>query len=68
MGTVAFLPDKKKIEQLHFEDGWQSQLSTRFSCGKKMTVSIEVTCDGCRLEFELIFSSPPLAFDLMEMG
>ncbi|KAG1728837.1 uncharacterized protein EDB91DRAFT_1160518 [Suillus paluster] len=60
MGTVVFLPGKQKIEQ--------SQLPTRFSCGKKATVSIEVACDGCRLEFEQIFSSPPLAFDLMEIG
>ncbi|KAG1748352.1 uncharacterized protein EDB91DRAFT_1327650 [Suillus paluster] len=68
MGTVAFLPEKEKIEQLHFEDGWQLRLPTRFSCGKKTTVSIEVACVGCRLEFEQIFSSPPLAFDLMEIG
>ncbi|KAG1735315.1 uncharacterized protein EDB91DRAFT_1083769 [Suillus paluster] len=68
MGTVAFLPEKEKIEQLHFEDGWQSQLPTRFSCGKKATVSIEVACDSCKLEFEQIFSIPPLGFDLMEIG
>ncbi|KAG0705814.1 hypothetical protein DFH29DRAFT_1029081 [Suillus ampliporus] len=68
MGTVAFLPEKEKIGQLHFEDGWQSQLPTRFSCGKQATVSIEVACDSCRLEFEQIFSIPPLGFDLIEIG
>jgi hypothetical protein len=60
MGTVAFFPEKEKIEQLRLEDGWQSQLPTRFSCGEKATVSIEVACDGCKLEFEQLFSIPPL--------
>jgi hypothetical protein len=60
MGTVAFLPEKEKIEQLELEDGWQSLMPTRFSCGEKATVSIEVTCEGCRLEFEQLFSTPPL--------
>jgi hypothetical protein len=60
MGTVAFLPEKEKIKQLKFEDGWQSQLPTRFPCGEDATVSIEVACDGCRIEFEQLFSSPPL--------
>ncbi|KAG1876363.1 hypothetical protein F4604DRAFT_1680529 [Suillus subluteus] len=68
MGTVAFLPQKEKIEQLELEDGWESLLPTRFSCGEKMTVSIEVACEGCRLEFEQLFSFPPLAFDLTEIG
>jgi hypothetical protein len=60
MGTVAFLPEKEKIKRLKLEDGWQSQLPTRFSCGENATVSIEVACDGCRIEFEQLFSSPPL--------
>ncbi|KAG1736943.1 hypothetical protein EDD22DRAFT_959693 [Suillus occidentalis] len=69
MGTVAFLPEKEKIEQLGLEDGWQSQLATRFSCGKKASVvTIEVACDSCNIEFEQLFSIPPLAFDLMEIG
>ncbi|KAG1861281.1 hypothetical protein F4604DRAFT_1788292 [Suillus subluteus] len=68
MGTVAFLSDKEKEELLDFEDGWQSLMPTRFSCGEKMTVSIEVACEGCRLEFEQLFSSPALAFDLLEIG
>jgi hypothetical protein len=61
MGTVAFLPEKEKIEQLGLEDGWQSQLATRFSCGKEASVvTIEVACDSCRIEFEQLFSIPPL--------
>lgn len=61
MGTVAFLPEKEKIEQLGLEDGWQSQLATRFSCGKEAAViTVEVACNSCRLEFEQIFSVPPL--------
>lgn len=69
MGTVAFLPEKEKVEQLGLEDGWQSQLATRFSCGKKASVvTVEVACDSCRIEFEQLFSVPPLAFDLMEIG
>ncbi|KAG1764514.1 hypothetical protein EDD22DRAFT_845810 [Suillus occidentalis] len=69
MGTVAILPEKEKIEQLGLEDGWQSQLATRFSCGKKASVvTIEVACDSCNIEFEQLFSIPPLAFDLMEIG
>lgn len=68
MGTVGFFPDKEKIEQLELEDGWQSLMATRFPCGEEGTLSIEVACEGCRLEFEQVFSSPPLAFDLMEIG
>ncbi|KAG1847091.1 hypothetical protein C8R48DRAFT_615858 [Suillus tomentosus] len=61
MGTVAFLPEKEKIEQLGLEDGWQSQLATRFSCGKEAAViTVEVACNSCRLDFEQIFSVPPL--------
>ncbi|KAG0700227.1 hypothetical protein DFH29DRAFT_832760 [Suillus ampliporus] len=60
MGTVAFLPEKEKIDQLQLQDGWQSLMPTRFSCGEKATVSIEVACEGCELEFEQLFSFPPL--------
>ena len=60
MGTVAFLPEKEKIEQLQLEDGWQSLMPTRFSCGENATVSIEVACTGCRLEFDQLFSNRPL--------
>ncbi|KAG1761150.1 hypothetical protein EDD22DRAFT_954298 [Suillus occidentalis] len=38
MGTMAFLPEKEKIEQLGLEDSWQSQLATQFSCGKEASV------------------------------
>ncbi|OJA16843.1 hypothetical protein AZE42_03621 [Rhizopogon vesiculosus] len=68
MGTVAFLPEKEKIKQLKLEDGWESLMPTRFSCGEKAIVSIEVACEGCRLEFEQLFSIPPLAFDMMKIG
>ncbi|OJA17408.1 hypothetical protein AZE42_13147 [Rhizopogon vesiculosus] len=35
MGTVAFLPEKEKIEQVELEDGWQSLIPTRFSCDEE---------------------------------
>jgi hypothetical protein len=61
MGTVAFLPEKEKIEQLGLEDGWQSQLATQFSCGKEASViTVEVACDNCRIKFKQLFSIPPL--------
>ncbi|KAG1876333.1 hypothetical protein F4604DRAFT_1760997, partial [Suillus subluteus] len=60
MGTVSFLPEKEKIEQLQLQDRWQALMPTRFSCGEKMTVSIEVACEGCELEFEQVLSFPPL--------
>jgi hypothetical protein len=61
MGTVAFLPEKENIEQLGLEDGWQSQLATRFSCGKEASfITIEVACDNCRIKFKQLFAIPLL--------
>ncbi|KIM89627.1 hypothetical protein PILCRDRAFT_812454 [Piloderma croceum F 1598] len=69
MGTVAFLPEKERSDQLNYEDGWQLRAPTpRFACGEKATYTIEVACKGCKLEFEQIFSSPALAFDLVQIG
>ncbi|OAX39648.1 hypothetical protein K503DRAFT_674156, partial [Rhizopogon vinicolor AM-OR11-026] len=62
MSTVPFLPEKEGIEQLELEDRWQSLIPAWFSCGEKATVSIEVTCEGCRLEFEQCFSAPAIEF------
>ncbi|KAG1765971.1 hypothetical protein EV702DRAFT_1151015 [Suillus placidus] len=57
IGTVAFLPEKEKIEWLGLEDGWQSQLATRFSCGEEASViTVEIAYNSGRIEFEQLFS------------
>ncbi|EGN98465.1 hypothetical protein SERLA73DRAFT_169425 [Serpula lacrymans var. lacrymans S7.3] len=69
MGTVAFLPEEEMIDQLDLEDGWQlSDPTPRFACGQKETYTIEVSCEGCSLEYEQILSLPALAFDLFQIG
>lgn len=57
MGTVAFLPDKERVEKFDLEDGWELKASTRFPC---VIYTIEVACEGCTLEFDQIFSDPAL--------
>jgi len=69
LGTVAFLPDEERKQLFDLEDGWQLKPPTpRFPCGEKGNLTIEVACEGCTLEFDQIFSDPPLAFDLLEIG
>lgn len=60
MGTVAFLPEKEKIEKFELEDGWELGAPTRFPCTNGTIYTIEVACKGCTLEFDQIFSDPPL--------
>ncbi|KAH7927402.1 hypothetical protein BV22DRAFT_1031891 [Leucogyrophana mollusca] len=35
-----------------------------FDCGGDSRIAIEVACNDCRLNFEQVFSSPPMAFDV----
>jgi hypothetical protein len=38
-----------------------TRVAKTFSCGKKASVvTVEVACDSCKIEFEQLFSVPPL--------
>ncbi|KDQ06588.1 hypothetical protein BOTBODRAFT_246239 [Botryobasidium botryosum FD-172 SS1] len=69
LGTIAFMPEREMMKELHREDGWQLGPPTpRFACGGEAVYTVEVACSGCTLEFEQVFSFPPLAFDIMQLG
>jgi len=68
MGTVNFTSqlDQKRYRKL---TGQQLKLPTPlFNCKGDVDLTVEVTCSACRLEFDQIFSDPPLGFELIELG
>ncbi|KAH9924181.1 uncharacterized protein B0H18DRAFT_955577 [Fomitopsis serialis] len=69
LGTVSWMPEKERMEKLEWEDGWQLKPQTpRFDCSEKKWFTFEVSCDNCTLEFEQIFSDPPMAFDVLQIA
>jgi hypothetical protein len=60
MGTVNFTSqlDQKRYRKL---SGQQLKPPTPlFSCNGEVDLTVEVTCSACRLQFDQIFSDPPL--------
>ncbi|KZT04771.1 uncharacterized protein LAESUDRAFT_283178 [Laetiporus sulphureus 93-53] len=69
LGTVAWITHADRLHLPEFEDGWQLKPPTpRFECGYRTVNTIEVACEGCNIEFNQVFSEPPLAFDLSQIG
>lgn len=63
LGTIAFynMNEPENVEKLGLEDGWQLEVPTlRFECWQGGSITIEVTCETCYLEFDQLFSLPPL--------
>lgn len=61
MGIVAWLDERARMKVLDWEDGWQMKpQAPRFPCNGHKWMTFEVTCDNCTLEFDQIFSDPPM--------
>jgi len=39
-----------------------------FDCSGRTSVNVEVSCTSCTLQFEQLFSDPPLAFNVYQLG
>ncbi|KAF9063739.1 hypothetical protein BDP27DRAFT_1426558 [Rhodocollybia butyracea] len=71
LGTLNFTEDYLRS----YDTGWQLRDPTpRFGCGGKKETNVEIACSadavedsGCWLEFETVFSDPPLSIDLQEL-
>ncbi|GBE82096.1 hypothetical protein SCP_0404750 [Sparassis crispa] len=68
MGTVNFTA-RDVQNRYRFLDGQELRDPTpRFDCSDETDVNIEISCASCRLEFEQIFSSPALGFEVLELA
>ncbi|KAJ7217286.1 hypothetical protein GGX14DRAFT_561805 [Mycena pura] len=68
LGTVNFTSVKTQrgVEDLI---GQELRAPTpRFGCLGDTKITVEVACTACRLEFDQIFSTPALGFELMQLG
>ncbi|KAJ7611060.1 hypothetical protein DFH06DRAFT_169895 [Mycena polygramma] len=68
LGTVNFttVDVQRKVLEL---DGQELRAPTpRFDCIGDLQLTIEIVCTTCSLQFEQVFSSPPLGFELMQLG
>ncbi|KAJ6452012.1 hypothetical protein C8R47DRAFT_290156 [Mycena vitilis] len=68
LGTVNFttVDVQRKVLEL---DGQELRAPTpRFDCLGDLKLTIEIVCTTCSLQFEQVFSSPPLGFELMQLG
>ncbi|KZT10489.1 uncharacterized protein LAESUDRAFT_673255 [Laetiporus sulphureus 93-53] len=67
LGTVSWIPFQDRKGMFAYDDGWQAMDPTpRFNCPGVHTV--EIACEGCYIEFDQIFSEPPLAFDVVQLA
>ncbi|KAI0059989.1 hypothetical protein BV25DRAFT_1013086 [Artomyces pyxidatus] len=61
LGTLNF----SRVDQM---DGWQLKSPTpRFNCPDGR-YTVEITCSGCRIQLEQVFSMPALGFELQMLG
>jgi hypothetical protein len=60
LGTVNFTSIETQRRDLEL-DGQELRAPTpRFHCLGNMQITVEVVCTTCRLEFDQVFSNPPL--------
>ncbi|KAH7927384.1 hypothetical protein BV22DRAFT_284011 [Leucogyrophana mollusca] len=65
MGTVNFTPGPEADDPREGRDGMELRPPTPlFDCGGDSRIAVEVACSDCKLNFEQIFSDPPMAFDV----
>ncbi|KAJ7780713.1 hypothetical protein DFH07DRAFT_875512 [Mycena maculata] len=68
LGTVNFT-DRAVQNGLGHLDGQEIKAPTpRFDCLGDTEITVELTCTACRLEFQQVFSMPPLGFELMQLA
>ncbi|KAJ7707390.1 hypothetical protein B0H17DRAFT_1000468 [Mycena rosella] len=68
LGTVNFT-SRATQSRLGYLDAQELKAPTpRFDCLGDTEITVEVACAACRLEFEQIFSMPPLGFELMQLA
>ncbi|KAJ6620034.1 hypothetical protein B0H10DRAFT_1114977 [Mycena sp. CBHHK59/15] len=66
LGTVNFT-SRETQSRLHYLDAQEIKAPTpRFDCLGDTQLTVEITCKACRLEFDQVFSMPPLGFELMQ--
>ncbi|KAJ7476170.1 hypothetical protein FB451DRAFT_1088228 [Mycena latifolia] len=68
LGTVNFT-SRATQSRLGYLDAQELKAPTpRFDCLGDTEITVEVVCPACRLEFEQVFSMPPLGFELMQLA
>ncbi|KAF8214934.1 hypothetical protein K438DRAFT_1954939 [Mycena galopus ATCC 62051] len=68
LGSVNFT-SRETQNQLGHLDGQEIRAPTpRFDCLGVTEITVEVVCKTCRLEFDQVFSMPPLGFELMQLA
>ncbi|KAJ7851631.1 hypothetical protein B0H14DRAFT_3660427 [Mycena olivaceomarginata] len=68
LGTVNFT-SREAQKRLGYLDAQEISAPTpRFDCLGDTEITVEVVCKACRLEFDQVFSMPPLGFELMQLA
>ncbi|KAJ6585350.1 hypothetical protein B0H19DRAFT_419233 [Mycena capillaripes] len=68
LGTVNFT-SRETQNRLGYLDAQEIKAPTpRFDCLGDTEITVEVLCKACRLEFDQVFSMPPLGFELMQLA
>ncbi|KAJ6584053.1 hypothetical protein DFH09DRAFT_1308755 [Mycena vulgaris] len=68
LGTVNFT-SRATQTRLGYLDAQELKAPTpRFDCLGDTEITVEVACTACRLEFDQVFSMPPLGFELMQLA
>ncbi|KAJ7486202.1 hypothetical protein B0H11DRAFT_2017345 [Mycena galericulata] len=68
LGTVNFT-SRAAQNRLGCLDAQEIKAPTpRFDCLGDTEITVELACVGCRLEFDQVFSMPPLGFELMQLA
>lgn len=61
LGTVNFTETVDTLDSAVETDGKELRAPTpRFDCSGEFDLAVEIACKDCLLEFEQVFSSPPL--------
>ncbi|KAF7354387.1 hypothetical protein MVEN_01127500 [Mycena venus] len=68
LGTVNFTSVEAQRRTLQLDGQELRPPTPRFHCLGETEITVEVACKACHLEFEQVFSTPPLGFELLQLA
>ncbi|KAF7974626.1 hypothetical protein HWV62_11608 [Athelia sp. TMB] len=69
LGTVNFTTQPIPHTGMDGYDGKELKPPTpRLPCAGETTITLEIACKSCKLEFDQVFSDPALGFDMQELS
>ncbi|KIM79835.1 hypothetical protein PILCRDRAFT_823020 [Piloderma croceum F 1598] len=68
MGTVNFTTRDGQNQDSNLDGQELKRPTPLFDCSGMVDLTVEIACMSCRLQFDQIFSDPPLGFELLELA